>query len=210
MEKGTLGLIVLAILAGGMALLFLIGPIFFSGEGPDLAPVLDENAPSESEDTSDEALGDTPSESPVNPEDSNNNETNMTEEPINEVGTIDLYAFNLTLIDNGCTEYTNSTTNETYNRCDMNITGVIKNSGTLTVTEDFFVYFDDITNEPTIIHVYIPKITDDLSPGQEKEISINYGNLTRGTYKIVLEIDQLNLLKEEDRTNNLVWGSVRL
>lgn len=188
MNKGGLGLIGVALVIALTAAI-VIGVIFVlrSGETP-----LEENEEIDSEDTNE--TGNESQEQEI-PENTGNESANATEELF-----LDLEAINLTLTNAGCDALTNSTTNETYSLCDIDLVGVLKNTGTETIDENFVVHFFDTTEGSSLIKLFV--VGDSIAPGGEKEFSVFYNNVPPGTYIILFRVDAVNTLDESNEGNN--------
>ena len=188
MNKRGLGLLGIALVVV-LIVVIIVGAIFVLRS---MGALFEESEEIDSEDTNE--TGNESQEQEI-PENTGNESANATEELF-----LDIEAISLTLVNAGCDALTNSTTNETYSLCDIDLVGILKNTGTETIEENFVVHFFDTTEGSSLIELFI--VRDSIVPGEEKEFSVFYNNVPPGTYIILFRVDAVNTLDESNEGNN--------
>lgn len=205
---GVFGIIIVIIL---IAILLALGGWFiFSGNEAQNTSDIDANDVNSDQDQfldnqTDSGGGNESGVSDINNSVSNATDNNITQsnETNSSLDFKDLEATDLVLVSDGCTEATN-TTNAI---CSLSITGVLTNSGTVPVSEDFVVHFFDLTDGSDLIDII--QVADDLAAGQEKEIALTYDNLSRMKYFIKFVVDPVYNVDEDNEDNNQITKNIK-
>ena len=127
---------------------------------------------------------------------------NQTENNITEEIFFDLTALNLTLENGGCSKEENETTFINTTKCILDATGVLKNTGTETIEDDFVVQFLDTTESASGSLIEVILVNDNLTPGEEKILTIVYRDILPGNYVVRFKVDAVRNIDEQDETNN--------
>ncbi len=130
-------------------------------------------------------------------------QTETSDSEASDEGFVDLVAYNLTLINQGCPDV-NFTTG-----CSVAITGIVKNNGTVATSLPFSIHLYDATSTSYgLIKSYV--YTGALGPGQVYPVSAIYDELDRDFYFIQLKVDPLRVINDTDFSNNRLNGLVEV
>jgi len=123
---------------------------------------------------------------------------------------LDVAAISLTLENAGCKDVniTEGGENITVKECDLNIRGVVKNVGSITIETDFSIHFLDITSGTSLIESII--ISESIAPEEEKEIIAKYDDIPPGDYWIKFRVDPSFKLDEADEVNNDITEFIKV